>query len=52
MNGFLSLSDGEFAEFATRGIIIDICRSPRDYSALSGTYGLLRAFYPASTSYR
>src|SRR5258706_8555609 len=36
MNGFLSPSDGEFADFATRGTTIDICLSPWDYSALSG----------------
>ena len=52
MNGFLSPSDGGFAEFATRGTIIDIRRSPRDYSAISGTGGVLHACYPASTSYR
>lgn len=52
MNGFLSPSDGEFAEFSTRGTIVVICCCPRDYSALSGTGGVPHAFYPASTSYR
>jgi hypothetical protein len=43
-NGVLSPSDGEFADFATRGIIIDICPSSWNCSALSGTVGALHTF--------
>jgi hypothetical protein len=42
-NGFLSPSDGGLADFATRGIIINIHPSQWNYSAVSGTGQALHA---------